>query len=169
MYRIRKSWGIANLKKIKNKGTNVKSTGYSRFLDPDLIILGNNVRIGYGCFLFGKGGISIGDNSILSRYVTIYSSSHDYNGNLIPYSDEYINKPVVIGKGVWVGMNVSILSGVTIGNGAIIGMGAVISKDIQEGEIVVGSSQRVISNRKMDDFNELLNNNKVYSIYHPNS
>ena len=169
MYRIRYSWGIANLKKIKNKGHNVKVMGYTRFLDPDNITLGNHVRIGYGCFLFGKGGISIGDCTILSRNITIYSSNHDFKDNMIPYSDEYIKKPVIIGKGVWIGMNVCITPGVTIKDGAIIGMGAVISKDVNEGEIVVGSDQRIISNRDMDKFGRLLKEELIYAKIYPNS
>lgn len=169
MYRIRKSWGISNLRKIKNKGVNVKVVGYTRFLDPDNIYLGNNVRIGYGCFLFGKGGIHIGDNTILSRNITIYSANHDFKGDMIPYSDDYQHKPVKIGKGVWIGMNVSITPGVTIKDGAIIGMGAVISKDVNEGEIVVGSGQRVASNRDMDKFLRLIDEELIYSKIYPNS
>lgn len=169
MYRIRYSWGIANLKKVKNKGYNVKAMGYTRFLDPDNIVLGNNVRIGYGCFLYGKGGITIGDCTILSRNITIYSSNHDFKDEMVPYSDRYINKPVSIGKGVWIGMNVCITPGVTINDGAIIGMGAVISKDVNEGEIVVGSDQRIISKRDMDKFRKLLIEELIYSKIYPNS
>jgi acetyltransferase-like isoleucine patch superfamily enzyme len=169
MYRIKNAWGVANLRKIKNKGVNVKAVGYSRFLDPQNITLGNNVRIGYGCFLFGKGKIVIGDHTILSRNITIYSSNHDYNGNMIPYDSNYVDKPVIIGKGVWIGMGVMITPGVTIGDGAIIGMGAVVSKNVGEGEIVVGASQRVISKRDMTLFREYEKNNAIFSVKHPHS
>ncbi len=169
MYRIRKSWGISNLNKIKNKGKNVKVVGYTRFLDADNIYLGDNVRIGYGCFLFGKGGIHIGDHTILSRNITIYSANHDFNSDMIPYNDEYIIKPVIIGKGVWIGMNVSITPGVTIGDGAIIGMGAVISKDVSDGEIVVGAGQRVINSIDLIRFKESIKKELIYSKVYPNS
>ncbi len=167
MYRIKRSWGIANLRKIKNIGSNVMCMGYTRFIYPEKIILEDNVRIGYGCFFYGKGGIKIGKNSILSRYITIYSSNHDFKAEMIPYSDDYIDKEVVIGEGVWIGMGVSITPGVTIGDGAIIGMGAVISRDIEKGEIVVGSGQRVISKRDMDEFYRLTKENSIYSVKYP--
>lgn len=167
MYRLKQSWGIANLRNIKNKGTNVKIVGYSRFLNGENITIGNNVRIGYGCFFFGKGGIEIGDNSILSRNITIYSSNHNYNCDFIPYNNKYVNKSVIIGKGVWIGMGVSITPGVTIGDGAIIGMGTVVSKDVEPGDIVVGQGQRVITKRIMTEFYDNMNEGKVFSVFWP--
>lgn len=169
MNRISDAWGHVHLKSIKNKGKNVKLVGYTRFLDPDNLILGDNVRIGYNCFLFCKGGLTIGDNTILSRNIIIYTGNHDYLGNAIPYNNQYIYKPVIIGKGVWIGMGVMITPGVRIGDGAIIGMGAVISKDVQDGEIVVGSQQRVVSNRDMISFKELEKNEQIFSKIWPNN
>lgn len=163
MYRIKAAWGKVHFHNIKNKGKNVKVVGYSRFLNPENLILGNNVRIGYGGFFYCKGGIDIGDNTIISRDVTIYSSNHDYKGNAIPYDNNYIHKPVKIGRGVWIGMGVMITPGVNIGDGAIIGMGTVISKDINNGEIVVGSGQKVVSKRDIVKFLELEKENKIFS------
>lgn len=165
MYRLREIWGISNLKKIKNKGNNCKIIGYSRILDPEKIVLGDNIRIGYGCFLFGKGGIVIGDNSILSRNITIYSSNHDFKSeDFIPYNNNYINKPVVIGNGVWIGMGVMITPGVSIGDGAIIGMGCVISKNVLPGEIVVGAGQRTVANRDMIKFYKNVSSGNIFSL-----
>jgi acetyltransferase-like isoleucine patch superfamily enzyme len=168
MYRIRASWGKVHLNKIKNKGINVNIVGYSRFLDPDNLILGDNVRIGYNCFFFCKGGIEIGSNTILSRNIIIYSSNHNYLGNAIPYDNTHIHKPVKIGNGVWIGMGVIITPGVEIGDGAIIGMGTVVSKNINAGEIVVGTGQRTVSNRDMTSFVELENEGKIFSKLWPN-
>lgn len=169
MFRVKRAWGIANLRKIKNKGTNVKAMGYTRFLNPESIVLGDNVRIGYDCFLYGKGGIEIKSNTILSRRITIYSSNHDYLGDMIPYSNEYTHGKVTIGTGVWIGMGVSITPGVTIGDGAIIGMGTIISKDVKAGEIVVGKGQRAVGMRDMKRFEELANQDLFYSKKYPNN
>lgn len=169
MFRIKMSWGIANLKRVKNIGVNVKVMGYTRFLDPNNIRIGNNVRIGYGCFFYGKGGITIGNNTIISRYVTIYSSNHNYKSDMIPYDYNYIHKSVSIGEGVWIGMGVSITPGVKIGNGAIIGMGAVISKDVEDGEIVVGNTQKIIGKRNMEEFYKSIKKDLIYSVHYPNS
>lgn len=152
MYRVREAWGKVHLKNIKNKGRNVRIVGYSRFLDADNIALGDGVQIGYGCFFFGKGGITIGDNTIISRNVTIYSANHDYSSDTVPYNGDYNLRPVSIGRSVWIGMGVTIVPGIRIADGAIVGMGTVVAKDIGEGEIVVGASQRVVSRRDLDDF-----------------
>jgi acetyltransferase-like isoleucine patch superfamily enzyme len=163
MYRIKEAWGIVHLRKIKNKGKNVKLVGYSRFLNCENLKLGNNVQIGYGCFLFCMGGIEIGDNTILSRNITIYSSNHNFKSDVVPYNNEHIHKPVKIGNSVWIGMNVSITPGVTIGDGAIIGMGTVVSQDIEPGGIVVGTKQRLVSKRNMIEFIKNQNNGRIFS------
>ena len=170
MYRLKRAWGAAHLKKIKNKGRNVKIVGYSRILGHDNLILGDNVRMGYGCFLFCSGGIEIGDNTILSRNITIYSSNHDYNsGDMIPYNNDYRHKRVSIGRGVWIGMNVSIVPGVTIGDGAIIGMNVTVAKDVGPGEILVSSRNRVIAKRDMFKFEENLSKENIFSVKYPNN
>ena len=138
------------------------------FLNPENLTLGNNIRIGYGCFFYCKGGIEIGDNSILSRDIIIYSSNHDYQGKAVPYDNKYNHKPVKIGKGVWIGMGVMITPGVEIGDGAIIGMGTVVSKNIDSGDIVVGAEQKVVSTRDMKKFERLTTAKKIFSIMWPN-
>lgn len=167
MYRIRRVWGKAHLRRIKNKGKNVNMVGYSRILNPEGLIIGDNVRIGYNCFFYCLGGIEIGDNTILSRNITIYSSNHNYNADMIPYDDSHMNKKVTIGKGVWIGMGVNIIPGVTIGDGAIVGMGVTVSRDVAPGEILVSSQNRVIAHRDMDKFKENLDQENIFSLKHP--
>ena len=164
MYRIKSAWGKVHVFNIKNKGDNIKIEGYSRFLNPENLILGNNIRIDYDCFFYCKGGIKIDDNTIISRNVTIYSSNHNYNGECIPYDNTYIHKPVRIGKGVWIGMGVTIVPGVSIGDGAIIGMGTVVAKNVKPGEIVVGAESRVVGKRDMNNFYKKIENNKIFSL-----
>ncbi len=167
MYRIRDVWGIVHLKSIKNKGRNVKLVGYSRFLDPDGLTIGDNVRIGYDCFFFCKGRIIIGSNTIISRSVIIYSSNHNYNGDAVPYDNQYIHKPVNIGKNVWIGMGVIICPGVTIGDNAIIGMGTVVAQNVNDGEIIVGSPQRCIRLRDLKFLKLLESEGKINSVLWP--
>lgn len=169
MYRIKAAWGKVHLYNIKQKGRNVKVVGYSRFLNPENLTLGNNIRIGYDNFFYCKGGIEIGDNTVISRNVTIYSSNHNYKGKAIPYDNSYVHKPVKIGKGVWIGMGVMITPGVQIGDGAIIGMGTIVSKNVNPGDIVVGSKQKIISSRNMETFKQLETDNKIFSKIWPNS
>lgn len=141
-------------KRIKNIGFNSRIRGEPIIHYIDNLSVGSYVRIGEGAFLFCKGGISIGDNTQISRNILIYSADHHMEGEAIPYDDKYIDKPVTIGKSVWIGMNVVITPGVSIGDGAVIGMGTVVSKDIPAGAVVVGAKQRTIKYRDMNNFHE---------------
>ncbi len=154
--RVKKSYGRILLRRIKNRGKECKLYGKSTIMDIDNLSIGDYVHIGEGAFIFSKGGVEIGSNTQISRNVTIYSCNHDINGNAIPYDNKYVCRKVTIGESVWIGMNVSITPGVSIGNGAVIGMGAVVSRDVAEGEIVVGSPQRIIGYRDMDLYNKKL-------------
>ncbi|WP_458766440.1 acyltransferase [Cupriavidus basilensis] len=153
---INKGWGIYTLSRIKNVGGNVKFHGKSVIHDPDKIRLGNDVRVGKGCFFFCMGGLEIADGTVISRNVTIYTGNHNTSGAAVPYDNGYVKKPVKIGKAVWIGMNVSITPGVSIGNGAVIGMNTVVSRDVNPGEVVVGAAQRIVASRDMEKFESSL-------------
>lgn len=147
-------------------GKNSRFYGRGTIFFPEKLIVGENCRIGYNYFFNSKGGIKIGNNTILSRNVTIYSANHDYlSKKLIPYDENYIEKEVVIGNSVWIGMNVSILPGVVIQDGAIIGMGTVVTKNVNKGEIVVGMGQKVVGKRDLENFDRLTNESKFYGKY----
>ena len=133
---------------IKNRGKELHIYGMGNFLDADKIKVGNYCHIGENAYFFAAGGLTIGDNVIISRNVTIYTGNHNFKSTeCLPFDDAYIYEPVTICDNVWIGMNVCILPGVTIGNNAIIGMAAVISKDIPENAIVVGNN-RIIGYRE---------------------
>lgn len=153
--KVRKAVGNVALKGITHQGKNCKFQGDVKVYYSEGLELGDDIRIGFGGFLFALGGITIGSNTQISRNVVIYSANHATEGNAIPYDDKYILKPVIIGKSVWIGMNVLILPGVTIGDGAVIGMGTVVSKNVNAGEIIVGSSQRYIKKRDLEKFKQL--------------
>lgn len=164
-YRIIDSWGVATLFKVKNKGSNVKFQGYSRIISPDKLIIGDNVRIGMNCYFHALGGITIGDNTILSRNITIYSANHNFKGdNYVPYDNKYNLKEVIIGSGVWIGMNVSIVPGVTIGDGAIVAMGTVVTKNIEKGQIVGNQPIKILKERNsMSKFYESQKEGLIFS------
>lgn len=165
--RFMQAQGAVALNRIRNKGYNCLFHGEVTVLDSDKLILGNNIRVGSGGFFFATGGLSIGDNTQISRNVTIYSGNHNVEGNAIPYDDTYILKSVVIGKSVWIGMNVMITPGVTIGDGAIIGMGTVVSKDIPKGAILVSAEQRIVKYRDVEAFTQKDNDKRHFAVLWP--
>ena len=132
-------WGS----RISNRGKDLRIHGQVKILNPERLKIGNFCRIGKGAFFFCYGGLTIGNNVQFSRNITIYTANHDYKGSVLPYTNEYIVGPVVIGDNTWIGMNVSILPNVNIGKNAIVGMNAVITKDVPDNAIVVGNNRIV--------------------------
>ncbi len=136
-------------------GTGVRIHGPLRLSAPRRVRLGNNVHINANAFIRAEGGLSIGDNTHISRNLTLYTVNHDYQGKRLPYDECLVQKPVQIGRNVWIGMNVNIAPGVTIGDGAIIAMGAVISRDVAPLSIVGGAPQRELKQRDPDHYTDL--------------
>lgn len=167
--RVEKTRGIIVCKKIKNKGIDLRIHGKVTIINPNMVKIGNYVRIGTGAFFSCAGGLSIGDNTQFSRNVTIYTNNHDIEGISIPYDNKIVCKSVNIGRSVWIGMNVTITPGVSIEDGAIIGMGTVVSKDVPKGAIVVGARQRIIGYRDLEDFAKKDLDKKYFGLLFPNN
>ena len=160
---LRKAWSWYYFKKIPNMHHTSRVLGNITITDVSKLYLDKYTRVGKDCYFFSNGGIHIGEGSILSRNITIYTGNHDINGIEIPYSDNYVLKKVVIGKGVWIGMNVNITPGVIIGDGAIIGMGTTISKNVEPYTIVVGAKQRIVGYRDKSNFIESLEKDNFFA------
>ena len=84
-FRLRRAWGVATLRRVKNRGRNVRIHGRCTIIKPEYLILGDHVRIGNNCYFFCIGGIHVGDNVQLSRNITIYASNHNHESTTIPY------------------------------------------------------------------------------------
>lgn len=144
---IRKSGGkVGNGVKL---GYNVRISGY------DKIVIGNNVHIGSNTFIRAEGGLIIEDNVILSRNIVIYTTSHNYEGNLLPFDSTFLKKSVIIRKNSWVGMNVTISPGTEVGAGSIVGLGTRVFGKIDDLAIVGSSKPNVLKYRNSKHYNEL--------------
>ncbi|MCH8822445.1 MAG: acyltransferase [Planctomycetes bacterium] len=125
--------------------------------------LGKNVHIGHDSSLNCRGGISIGDHTILSGNVTIYSYDHGFKGACrLPYDKSVTHKPVRIGQYVWIGMNVTIAPGTVIEDGVVVGIGAVVSGHIPANAIVVSPKPRIVGYRDSERTRELYEQGMFY-------
>lgn len=165
--RFRRACGRRILRGIDRKGIDCRIYGLVNIDYPERLEMGDRVRIGRGCYFFCRGGLTIGSNTHISRFVTIYTANHNTEGKAIPYDDEYICKPVTIGRAAWIGMNVCITPGVTIGDGAVIGMGTVVSQDVPPGAVVVGAPARIVKHRDMEHFRQLDSEGKHFGAMWP--
>lgn len=131
--------------KAVGDGAVLRGEGY--ISDYRSLSVGANVHIGEKYYFKTEGGLSIGDNCHISRNVTIYTASHQTNGQLLPYDESQVLKPVHIGRNVWVGMNVCIAPGTVIGEGAVIGLGARVSGKIPPFSVIVSQKNRQVGER----------------------
>lgn len=111
------------------------------------LVVGVGSFIGSHCILQGPNLI-IGDNVMIAGGSRIFSSNHQYDDRSIPMikAPEH-SKGISIGSDVWIGTNTVILDGVSIGNHAIIGAGSIVTKNVDEGAIVVGNPAAQIGSR----------------------
>ena len=119
----------------------------ANFFKPSGIRIGENSIIGYGTFLDGRGGLTIGSHVDIASEVLIYTDEHDIN------SPDFGNSfaPVTIKDFVFIGPRVIILPGVTIGRGAVVAAGAVVTKNVPDFEVWGGIPAKKISDRQLKD------------------
>lgn len=116
------------------------------------IEIGNGVFIGPGTVMYGHGGITIGDRTLIAMKTSILSSEHT-----VPSRSKYIRDmpdkrmPTRIGTDVWLGAGVVVLGGVSIGDGCVVGAGAVVTKDLPDYSISLGVPAVVRSYRGEED------------------
>jgi acetyltransferase-like isoleucine patch superfamily enzyme len=164
------------LKKIGfgHTGENVKISRNSQVYQPELISLGNNVRIDDFCILsgkitigssvhisaytalFGKAGITIEDFVSISSRVNVYSVNDDYSGKFLtnPTVPEDLRnvtaKPVILKKHVIIGAGSIILPGVVINDGAAVGALSLVNQSLDPWKIYAGIPCKSVKNRNRD-------------------
>jgi acetyltransferase-like isoleucine patch superfamily enzyme len=106
----------------------------SQVYDAQNIIVGVDAYPGImrGCYITGRGGITIGDYTQIAPNVIIVSANHD-----VYDSRKHISEPIKIGKYCWIGAGAKIMPGVEIGDWTIVAAGAVVTKSFQEGYCII--------------------------------
>jgi acetyltransferase-like isoleucine patch superfamily enzyme len=107
----------------------------SQVFDAEKILVGVDAYPGVmkGCYIQGKGGITIGDYTQVAPNVVIVSANHDMHD-----TRKSIPAPVKIGKYCWLGAGAKIMPGVELGDWTVVGAGAVVTKSFPEGYCVLG-------------------------------
>lgn len=138
-----------------------------RIAYPQLLTLGNHIYIGPECYLQARGGITIGDHSILGSRVVIMSHNHDFlTPTSLPYDEKEILLPVFVGQYVWVGMGSMICPGTRIGDAAVVLMGSVVTRDVPPMAIVSGNPAVVVGSREQGRTRELMERGCSFVVQH---
>lgn len=138
--------------KMFNAGKNF-IVGYDTFISRThglngSILIDDNVVISNHCSLDYSGNLVIGEGTVISDAVKIYTHKHDPYNFTHKLDSKAEPASVVIGKGVWIGAGSIILPGVRIGDYAVIAAGSVVSKNVDSDTMVGGNPARLIKNNK---------------------
>ena len=111
--------------------------------------IGDNGSIGSYCHISAANSVTIGNNILTGKWVTIVDNDHGVtdlsNLSKAPLSREIFSKgSIVIGDNVWIGDKATIPSGVTIGDGVVVAANAVVTKDVPAYCVVGGNPARII-------------------------
>lgn len=114
-----------------------------------IIVIGEDCHFGAYCHITSSNSISIGNNCLTGKWLTITDNSHgltDLNDlKEPPVERQLVSKgPVRIGNNVWIGDKVTILAGVNIGDGAVVAANSVVTKDVPAYSVVGGNPAKII-------------------------
>jgi acetyltransferase-like isoleucine patch superfamily enzyme len=113
--------------------------------------MGRRVQIGSNCFIGagGAGGLSIGDDVLVSPNCSILTSNYNFERLDLPLQQQgTASKGVRIGHRVWIGANSVVLDGSDIGDNVIVSAGSVVSGPVKANSIVLGNPAKVIFTRR---------------------
>jgi maltose O-acetyltransferase len=130
---------------------NIQSVPYIfpnvRMIYMNRISLGKRVLINSNTYVYGKGGVEIGDMVLISPNCSIVAGDHNFEMDVPILEQTSKLQKIIIEKNSWIGANVVILGGVTIREGSIIGAGAVVTKDTEPFSINLGIPAKKLRDR----------------------
>jgi maltose O-acetyltransferase len=131
---------------LSSLGDNSNIAGYVVIKLPRRVKIGSNVTLNEFTHIWAKGGVEIGDDSIIASHCVITTQTHlleaAQSGQL--FRETNSASPIKIGSNVWIGARVTILPGVTIGSNSVIGANSLVTVDVPDGVIAYGSPARII-------------------------
>lgn len=160
---------------FKSVGENVKISKKASIYKPELMSIGNNVRIEDNCVL--NGNITIGNNVFLAVFclldghsgitleedvsfaakVSVHSGTDDYSGAslvgaYVPVSlrKKHVSAPVYIEKHCIVGDSSVIMPGVKLAEGTAVGALSFVKESTQPYGIYAGVPAKRLKDRKKD-------------------
>lgn len=112
------------------------------------ITIGRNTFLGEYVTVYGHCGVEIGENTLIAMHTCILSSNHTIPDKVtLIRSQGDVLLPVKIGNDVWIGAGVKILGGIIIGDGCVIGAGAVVTKSLPPYAIAKGVPAKITGYR----------------------
>lgn len=106
------------------------------------------VYVGPYSILYGHGGLSIGEDSLVAAQSVLIPANHIWqSADRTIASQGERRRGISIGRDVWLGAGVRVLDGISIGEGAVVGAGAVVTNSLPAYSQAVGVPARVVGKR----------------------
>lgn len=102
-------------------------------------------HIASNAYIDRSGGVTIGDDAIVTEHVRIETHEHDMTPGHRGDESRITHSPLVIGEGAFIGYGSIILASCSsIGPHAVIGAGSVVTHDVPACEVWAGNPARFI-------------------------
>lgn len=128
-------------------GQGVKIYPSTKICFPWNIEIGDNSLISWDVNLYSLGKIKIGENCIISQGSHLCAGSHDYTKPNLPLTRD----PIHIGSETWICAEAFIGPGVTVGRGCVIAARSVVMKDLPDLSIAGGNPARILKKRAAEE------------------
>lgn len=112
---------------------------------PWLLSMGAHSTLGPRAIIYNLGGVSIGEQTVISQGAHVCGGTHDHTDPTLPLQ----RLPITIGSSVWICADAFVGPGVRVGDGAIVGARAVVGKDIEPWHIVAGNPASFVKKRTL--------------------
>jgi UDP-2-acetamido-3-amino-2,3-dideoxy-glucuronate N-acetyltransferase len=100
------------------------------------VVIGDRCKIKPNVYI--PSGVTVGDDVFIGPNVTFTNDKYP------KARGDWKMVQTTVSNGASIGAHSVILPGITIGRGAVVGAGAVVTKDVRDGEVVVGNPARAI-------------------------
>ena len=121
------------------------------FVTGDRITIGPRSVVNRGCYLDGRGGLTLGADVSVSPECYLLTFTHGVHDPAF----KALPGPVTLEDKAWIGARAVLLPGRTVGRAAVVGAGAIVTKDVPALEIVGGNPARSIGRRESEPEIEL--------------
>ena len=107
------------------------------------LVLGDRVQIGFRVVLDARGGLTVGEDVLVSSDSQLLTANHNVD------SDDFERQVarIEIADHAWIATRAIVLAGVSVGQGAVVSAGGVATRDVPARTVVGGVPARRVAER----------------------
>ncbi|MCW1381421.1 putative colanic acid biosynthesis acetyltransferase [Novosphingobium sp. KCTC 2891] len=126
-------------------GPKCRIYGSVRIWSPQNLVVGSNVMVGPGTYLYNQGRITIGNDVVISQRSHICASTHRVND----YYFQLVLRPITIQDQCWVASEAFVGPGVTMHEGSVLAARGALFDDAEAWGIYRGNPATLIKHRTL--------------------